>query len=317
LCFDAVTGKKLWQRSILATGNTVCHPKTSMAAPTPATDGKAVYALFATADLVAYDRDGNLLWYRSLVSDYPTVTNQVGMASSPMLAGDVLVLPMDNAGESFIAGLDLRSGRNRWKVERVRDINWVTPAIRTVGKRTEVIFPAQKELVAYDAATGNRVWGFDGEGKISTIPSAIVGEKNEVLVPAGDLISLQPGGEGETPQVLWKSNRLKTGGYSTPLYYDGHVYALNSVGVLVCGDAKSGKMLWDVRLKGPFSASPIAADGRIFAVNEKGVTQVVKLGEKPEIEATNDLNDDMQATPAIAGGCIFLRSDSTLYCIGK
>src|SRR5947209_14943547 len=81
LCYDETTGKKLWERQFAATGNTTCNPSTSMAAPTPATDGKAVYALFACGDLAALDCDGALLWYRSLVGDYPQLTNQVGMAA--------------------------------------------------------------------------------------------------------------------------------------------------------------------------------------------------------------------------------------------
>ena len=90
LCFDLKTGKKLWERQVQATGGTQCHPKTNMAAPTPITDGQRVYALFATGDLVCYDRAGDLVWYRSLVGDYPTVGNNVGMASSPTLHGDTL-----------------------------------------------------------------------------------------------------------------------------------------------------------------------------------------------------------------------------------
>src|SRR2546428_749632 len=82
LCFDEATGRKLWERQFWATGTTLCHPKTNMAAPTPATDGKHVYALFATQDLACLDADGNLLWFRSLTGDYPTVGNNVGMASS-------------------------------------------------------------------------------------------------------------------------------------------------------------------------------------------------------------------------------------------
>src|SRR5262249_45411184 len=78
LCLDVRNGKKLWERQVWATGNTGCHEKTNMAAPTPATDGERVYALFATADLACFDKNGNLLWYRSLVGDYPTLTNQVG-----------------------------------------------------------------------------------------------------------------------------------------------------------------------------------------------------------------------------------------------
>src|SRR5262245_43889298 len=108
LCYDEHTGKKLWERQFTATGNTACHPTTSMAAPTPVTDGKAIYALFATGDLAALDFDGTLLWYRSLVGDYPDVSNQVGMASSPILYKDVLLLPLENAIDSFAAGVDTK-----------------------------------------------------------------------------------------------------------------------------------------------------------------------------------------------------------------
>src|SRR5262249_56596500 len=127
LCYDEQTGKKLWARQCPATGNTACHPTTSMAAPTPVSDGKAVYALFATGDLAALDLDGTLLWYRSLVGDYPDVSNQVGMASSPALYRNVLLLPMENAIDSFSAGVDTKTGKNLWRVKRARSINWVTP----------------------------------------------------------------------------------------------------------------------------------------------------------------------------------------------
>jgi outer membrane protein assembly factor BamB len=312
LCFDAASGKKLWQRSVLATGGTGCHPKTCMAAPTPVTDGKNIFALFATADLVAYDADGNLLWYRSLTGDYPAITNQVGMAASPVLAPGLLVVPMDNSGESFLAGIDLKTGKNRWKVDRPRDINWVTPIVRG----GEVLFQGADELVAYDLDTGKRTWGY-AEGRLSTIPSPTLGEKGEVLVPGGELVALKPGAAGESPAVAWKSSKLRPGGYATPLAYQGKIFSLNGAGVLQCADAKNGKFLWDVRLKAPISASPVAGDGRVYIVNEKGQTQVVKIGEKDGvIEATNDIGEDILATPAIADGAIFLRSDKRLICVG-
>src|SRR5262249_34067807 len=125
LCFDEKTGAKLWERQFTATGNTQCHPVTSMAAPSPVTDGKAVYALFATGDLAALDLDGVLLWYRSLVSDYPDITNQVGMASSPIVHKDVVLLPLDNAGESFAAGLDAKSGKKPVQLRPAPPLNLV------------------------------------------------------------------------------------------------------------------------------------------------------------------------------------------------
>lgn len=134
LCFEAATGKRLWERQFTATGSTNSHPKTSMAGATPVSDGRRVFALFGTGDLAALDADGNLLWYRALVRDYPTITNQVGMAASPVLYKDVLLLPLENAGDQSLAlALDAGTGRNRWKAERTRDINWVTPLVRRHG----------------------------------------------------------------------------------------------------------------------------------------------------------------------------------------
>ena len=315
LCFDVETGKKLWQRSIWATGSTVCHPKTCMAAPTPVTDGKAVYALFATADLIACDLDGNVLWYRSLTGDYPSITNQVGMASSLLLAPGALIVPMQNVGESFIAGLDPKTGKNIWKTERPREINWVTPALRLGGHGAEVVFQDRAELVAYDVATGKRRWSH-GSGDRSEVPSPVVIPDGTVLAPGSELVALKPGADGESPKVAWSSNKLRAGGYPTPLYYRGRVYSVNSTGILTCADAKDGKVLWQERAKGPVSASPVAGNDRIYVVSEKGATTVIKAGDKPTIEATNDLGEEFLATPAIANGCIFLRSDGKLYCIG-
>src|SRR5262249_34053771 len=156
LCFEQATGKKLWERQFWATGLTGCHPKTNMAAPTCASDGQRVYALFATCDLVCLDADGNLVWLRSLTGDYPTLTNQVGMAASPVLAGDTMVMLMENAGESFALGIDKLTGKNRWKIERQRDINWTTPLVLSSSKDALVLLQSAKELTAVDSATGKR-----------------------------------------------------------------------------------------------------------------------------------------------------------------
>ena len=146
--------------------------------PTPATDGKHVYALFATCDLVCLDTDGNLAWYRSLVKDYPTVGNNVGMAASPVLWKETLFVPMENAGDSFVAGLDVRDGRNRWKAARKKDIIWTTPLVLDHGDRADVLFLSSKELTAYDAATGNKTWEIS-DRDMSPVSSLTPGKDRE------------------------------------------------------------------------------------------------------------------------------------------
>jgi outer membrane protein assembly factor BamB len=313
LCLDEATGKKLWERQFLSTGNTNCHPKSCMAAPSPVTDGKVVYALFATGDIAAVARDGTLVWYRSLEIDYPGIANQVGMAASPLLHDGTLIVPMDNAGDSFLAGLDATTGKNRWKVERIRDVNWTSPVLHTQGGKTAVVFQTEREVTAYDPATGKVRWTHQTE-KGSTIPSPVTGG-DLVFAPGTPLVALKPGADGTTPEVMWTSNKLGSS-YASPLLLGDRLYALTRTGVS-CVRARSGEMLWQQRIKGPFSASPVVADGKMYIATEDGFVTVLKLGDRPEVLSVNEMDDVLLATPAIANGCLYLRSDKYLYCIGE
>jgi len=310
LCIDASNGKKLWERQLAATGSTQCHPKTSMAAPTPVTDGRHVYTLFATGDLAAFNRDGDLLWYRALERDYPEITNQVGMAASPVLAGDTLLLPLENAGDSFALGVDVKTGRNRWKVPRRRDINWVTPTIMNFRGKTAALFQTAGEITAHDATNGEILWSYKGKD-LGSVPSpALVDDL--VIVPGTPSVALRVLSNGNT-EVVWKSRKLKAA-YASPVVYKDRIYAMTDIGVS-CLDAATGQEIWRERLGHGFSASPIIADGKLYVAKEEGDTSVVELGEQPKILANNDLKEPLLATPAISNGAIFLRTEKHLYCI--
>jgi outer membrane protein assembly factor BamB len=312
-CLEEATGKLLWERQFWSTGLTVCHPKTCMAAPTPVTDGERIYVLFATGDLIALDAEGNLLWYRSLSRDYPTIGNNVGMAASPVLYKDVLILPLENAGDSFVAGLNKFTGQNRWRHSRPRVINWITPLVFMQGNRPAVICQCPEEIVAYDPELGTELWKATGDG-YSPVASPVAG-KGLLMVATGDVLALRARGEKQPPEVVWHAPKLKPS-YSSPLFYRDYVYAVNSAGVLNCAEASTGKGLWQERLnnKGPYWASPIAADGKIYLINDSGVASVVEAGSQPRILAVNKLEETVLATPAIAGGALYLRSDQHLFC---
>ena len=311
LSIDAKSGKVRWKRTLAATGSTTCHATSCMAAPTPVATADAVYALFATGDLAAFDANGNPLWYRSLVSDYPTIINQVGMASSPILAGGLLIVPMDNVGESFVAALDPKTGLNKWKIARPKDMNWVSPLVRTVNGKEEILFQAGKELVAYDVATGAKTWAFPHES--STIATPVI-EGERILVPGKPLLAGKLGTSG--PQSAWTSTKLSTGN-SSPLLYRGRVYATSSSGVVTCVDAENGNVLFQERVKGPFSAAPVGADGKIYILNEAGQTTVWKASAEVEILSTNELGERAMGTPAVSNGRLFIRTDKSLFCVGS
>jgi outer membrane protein assembly factor BamB len=313
LGFEAQSGKRLWERQLWATGLTQCHPKTSMAAPTPAADGERVYALFATCDLAAFDSEGTLLWYRSLARDYPNLSNQVGMAASPILWKDLLIIDLETDSESFAVAMDKSTGLNRWKVPRNKDINWVTPLVARLSSTDVLLLQSRHGLTAHDPETGASRWSH--RSTLDTISSPVAGN-GLVFVPAGEILAIEPGSQEKDPKVLWRSSKLRAS-TASPIFYDGRVYAVNSAGVLSCADAANGEILWQERLTGPFSASPVLGDGKIYCVNEEGLTAVLHIERTERLISANPLKEGILASPAIAEGALFLRSDKHLFCIGK
>jgi hypothetical protein len=313
MCFAAGRGEKLWERQFWATGPTNCHPKTSMAGPTPVVDGDRLFALFATGDLVCTDLAGNVRWLRTLQVDYPLMANFVGRAGSPIVHGGTLVVPLESQGASFLLGIDAATGRNRWRVERPRENCFTTPLLVRHGNMTDLVVQALGGLAGYDPDSGTRRWEFPDEGTMMVAsPAAADGL---VLGVGREMVALKLT-DASPPEVAWRSARLGTI-TPTPLVADGRVYSLKDGGTIVCGDLKTGKEVWTQRLRGTFSASPILVDGKLYLINEDGETTVLRAGDKPERVVTNPLAGPMLATPAVGRGCLFMRTDEWLYRIGK
>ncbi|MFO0927091.1 MAG: PQQ-binding-like beta-propeller repeat protein [Gemmataceae bacterium] len=156
------------------------------------------------------------------------------------------------------------------------------------------------------------LWALSWPG-LSTIKSPAAGD-GQVFVAGEKLIALRPNRNGGEPAEEWQGG-TPAQGYASPVYHQGRVYYLTAV-ALVCLDAATGEDRWRQRVDGPFDASPLVADGRLYAVNNRGRTTVVQLGDRPKVLARNDLADRLQATPALSGQCLFLRSEKWLYCVG-
>jgi outer membrane protein assembly factor BamB len=200
-----------------------------------------------------------------------------------------------------------RGGANVWKHARAAKINWTTPFVAG----SDVLFQSGEELTAYDVETGATRWTLSG--KFSTIPSPTAAD-GLVFAPGGMSVALRP--EGKSPSPLWESKVLSSG-TATPTLQAGRIYTISSAGIVVCGDVATGEVLWKHRIPGAYSASPVIAGERFYAVNEAGLTTVLKLGAEPAVLAENPLEDIILASPAVAGGTIYLRSDKALYAVGR
>ncbi|MCA1963073.1 MAG: PQQ-binding-like beta-propeller repeat protein [Prosthecobacter sp.] len=303
-CFRAADGKKLWERVMKATGRTMAHNKTSVAAPTPCSDGERVFALYSSNDLFAFDLVGNLLWLRGLTYDYANASNSLGMSSSPVVIGDTLVVQAENDSESLAVGINVTTGKNRWKKERPKAANW-TSAVVFKGA---VALQSSKGLTGVNPSTGEIVWDYtDGA---ATIPSSAV-TQDAIYVPSNGVTALVP--EKGAVSQLWRASGLKPG-TGSPLVLGDSIYVLNGAGVLVKGSLSNGDEAWKLRLKGPFSGSPVAAGKYIYIASERGDFQVVDTtAEEGAVVHTVELKDTILCTPAISSGAVYVRSDKKLW----
>ncbi len=310
LCFDAKTGKQVWERTSLATGRTICHSKMCVATPTPASDGKRVFSFYSSNDLVCHDLEGNLLWYRGLGFENPNASNSLGMSSSPVVVGSTVIVQVESDAESFAVGLDVESGENKWRLDRPRRANWTSP---TVLGDSVVLLQSSDGLSAVDANSGEEYWSF-GDGA-STVPSAsVVGDL--VFIPSNGMTVLKLTDGGKKFEQAWNKTNLRPSTPS-PVAMDGRVYTIGS-NAMSCADAVTGEIVWQLRLRGPFSSTPIAANGHLYAFNEKGVAFVIKPGKlKGEVVSQMDLAQTILCTPAVSDGAIYVRSDASLWKLAK
>lgn len=323
LCYHRGDGRLLWQADVgQAQGRT--HNKNGFASATPATDGQRIYSFFGSTGLFCHDLAGKQLWR----ADLGNLDHLWGTAASPLLHGALVIQLCDAEKDSSIAAFDKLSGRPVWRTPRPSYGCWTTPVVvqaEAGGKpRTELVANGTgsrqtdgRLVIAYDPEDGRELWRVRGTSEMVT-PTILVGDGLVFSTSGrnGPILAIRPGGSGDVSDthVAWQ---LRRGGPYIPtgLAYRGRLYVLNDAGVFTCYDASNGEVIWKERLSGDFSASLVAAEGRIYAASEEGAVFVLAAADTFELLATNDMDSRVLATPAIAGGELFLRTESHLYCI--
>jgi outer membrane protein assembly factor BamB len=314
ICANKDNGKIEWERQFWATGRTICHEKTCVAAPTPVSDGKNIYALYSSNDLICLDLDGNLKWVRGLMQDYPNASNSLGLASSPIIVDETLIVQIENDSDSFVSGINLKDGSNIWKLARTKKANWTSP-IRLNDK--EVAVQGSEGITCVSAKSGTVQWSFN-EGA-STIPSSVTSADSAILyVPSNGITAIKPRKDNNTPDIVWQESQLRPG-TSSPIIVGDNIYIINRAGVLNAAKKDTGERLWRLRLEGSFSGSPVSSNGHIYVASErKGVFQSIDInGKEGMLRGSIELGETILGTPAIANNSIFIRSDGHLWKISN
>ncbi len=315
LCFAAGSGKQLWERQFWATGRTLSHPSSANAAPTPASDGKLIFAFYSSNDLICLDTYGNLKWLRGLGHDYPHAGNDVGMSSSPAVVGGLVVVQVECQGESFAAGIDPATGESRWRINRPREASWASPVVMlgAAPQQDVVLLQSPSQITAHEAASGKQLWVY--KSPCDGISSAVAAG-GVVYVPSKGITALRPSA-GPQPEVLWNASTLLPGAASS-VVDQGRLLAINRAGVLACAGTSDGQIAWRLRLEGEFWGTPALAGNRLYCINQNGAGQVVEIssdGRGGEIVGKGQLEGPIQCSPAISGGALYVRSDRHLWKI--
>jgi outer membrane protein assembly factor BamB len=322
LCLARADGKQLWEAFAPDARPEQVKDKNGWASGTPCTDGERVYAYFGQHGLFCVNFDGKQVWHQpfGLMDAYH------GMACSPLLYRDRIIIYQDHRSKSgsFVAAFDRRTGKPLWKTPRKESVGWGSPVAVRVDGRDQVIVSSQNRVYTYDPDTGKELWSCGGN-LFEVTPTPVVGDGLIFCCSgrAGPTLAIRPDGKGDVTRthLAWKSNKSSPF-IPSPLLYGGRLYMVNDIiSVLLCYEAKTGKLLYQERLGQPvkhgFSASPVGVNGKVFFTNDDGETFVVRAGSEFELLRVNRLRDTTLASPALLDGRWYWRTQRHLFCIGK
>jgi outer membrane protein assembly factor BamB len=334
LCFDRESGKQLWQSGVVYPEKEITHDGNPQCSASPVTDGVRVIASFGSAGLYCYDFEGKEIWRRDLGKQ----THIWGNAASPILHQDLCILNFGPGERTFLIAVNKQNGEKVWQKDEPGGSSgekkpgqdkpdwvgsWSTPIIISVDGHQELVMTFPRRVAAFNPQTGQELWTCRGLNPL-VYTSPLYGDGTIVAMGGfmGSSLAVTPGGQGDVTDTrrLWQIPKTKQR-IGSGVISNGHIYILNDPGVAECFDLKTGKLVWEERLKGPGAksdswSSMVLAGERIYALNQSGDGFVLKASPKFELLATNALAETTISSPAVSDGQVFVRTYKALWCIG-
>jgi outer membrane protein assembly factor BamB len=334
MCFNRADGKLLWQSGVSFPEKETTHETNPLCSASPATDGERVVVSFASAGLYCYDLKGEGLWHRDLGKQ----AHIWGNGASPLIHGDLCILNFGPGERSFLIAVNKRSGETVWQVNEPGGSSgaekagekpnwtgsWTTPIVVRVNGREELIMAWPGRVAAYDPGIGKEFWTCSGLNPL-VYTSPLYADDTVVAMGGfmGMALAVKAGGSGDVTQThrLWQHPKTKQRIGSGVIHAD-YIYILNDPGVAECYELKTGKLVWEERLKGrgPDNSSwssMVLAGHRLYVINHSGDTFVLRASPNFEALATNSLGEPDNASLAVSDGDIFIRTHKALWCIGE
>jgi len=327
LVIDMASGELVQQQALIPIDQPEpIHSLNSYASPTPFIDGDRIYCHFGTFGTLCLKReDLSVIWRERL-----PLVHSVGPGSSPFVHGDLLYLICDGVDQQYVTALNKMTGEAVWKTDRPemeaptgeQKKAYCTPVVATdENGREQIICMGSQWIVSYHPTSGKELWKvYHGKG-FSVVPRPVVGH-GMVYMSTGfgkaQLWAIRIDGSGDVTEshVAWTVKRgIPT--KPSPILVDEKIFVIDDGGVGSCFDALTGDIIWQERISGNFSASPLLANGNMYLCSHEGNITVFEFGAKYQPLATNELDGQIMASPIALEDCLFIRTETSLYRIGS
>ncbi|MBN2377909.1 MAG: PQQ-like beta-propeller repeat protein [Sedimentisphaerales bacterium] len=323
-CFDGDTGKIIWQEPVPhlpspdGTELEEAYEDTGYAAPTMATNGQEVFALFATGDLAAFDFEGRKLWAKNL----GTPDSVYGFSTSLMTYKDRLIVQYDQ-GESddeksklfAIAGF---TGEVVWEITRGVANSWTSPILIEQGGAEQIITCSDPLVAAYNPLNGKEIWRAEIMG--SDVAPSPVWAKGMVIVaqPWDELYAIRADGVGDVTEthIAWSADE-GVPDICSPVSNGELVFLLSSDGTLTCYETAGGAKLWEHDFDEECLSSPTIVVDKIYVLCHSGVMFIAAAGREFALISQAELGEKTTCSPAFCEGRIYIRGEKHLYGIGN
>lgn len=326
LCLSATDGAKQWTQAFPSKTHQI-HQQNSLASSTPAVDEQHVYCAWATPEefaVAALGHDGKQVWRANL----GPFVSQHGFGTSPIVHGDLLIITNDQDADSFLIALDKSSGQTRWKIPRKvldkQNTSYAAPLLYQppAGPVELIVASWAHGLTSIDPKSGKTNWEAEVlERRPVGSPILVDGL---ILANCGEgsgnnsVVAVRPGSaDGREAEVLYKIDRTSAPYVPTMVAHGSLVFLWGDRGVVTCIDSRSGKQHWHERVGGTFSSSPVRVSDRIYGVSADGEVVTLAATDIFKVLGRSSLGESTRATPAVAGGRMFLRTESHLIAVGK
>ncbi len=331
IAVDRRSGEALWNNKVFGQEVRRARPENLHATPTPVTDGELVYAAFSSGSIVALDFSGDIVWTDHDIQHY----SEHGLAASPILYKDLLIMLYDGSDrvdrdvgfqvpwdKALILAVDKKSGKERWRGKRGSSrLGHVTPIVVRVNGAAQLISNSGDVIQGHDPMDGSLIWSVSSPGE-GIAPSNAIGKGLVYTVSgsAGSRIRVaRIDGKGDVTDthIAWEQTK-GVPNIASFLLIDPYLYCATARGVVTCFQADNGEVVWQERIGGKHSSSPVFADGKIYFLTEgEGESIIIEPGDKLKVVARNKLDEVCKASVAVSQGSLFIRTEHNLYRIGE